>query len=51
MGSKIQQTMDELHNDIAVLNAEIKRLKQVCDDYAKIVASMYRDMRELEKKK
>jgi uncharacterized small protein (DUF1192 family) len=50
MASKIQETLDELHNDIAVLNAEIARLKQVCTDYSKIVASLYRDIGELEKK-
>lgn len=50
MESKIQETLKELDNDIAVMQAEIKRLKSVCEDYSKIVAGLYRDKAKLEGK-
>ena len=50
MESKIQETLKELDNDIAVMQAEIKRLKRVCEDYSKIVADLYRDKAKLEGK-
>ena len=50
MASKIQESLSELANDIAIMQAEIVRLTKICADYSEIVASLYRDKDALEKK-